>query len=417
MANPIFRGDARGVAQVDTYQITVAGAAGTIWTITINNKFEKYTVISGDTVQTVAAAIAALLAASSQPEFREIAWTVSTTASDTVVATGSANGDPFTVTSFVNNGAGTQTHTAVTVPTGPNWWSEPTNWSTGAIPVSTDNVYLQDCTTDIKYGLGQGAVTLATLNIAGSYTGKIGLPNFTGPNGYYEYRAKELAISATVCNIGYGAGSSSGMIRINLGANACTLTVSNLASPAVTGYPALLIQGSHASNVAYFYKGRIGMAFFALDTANFPIINVGSIDNPNSDVNLYVGVGASTITTLNQIGGDVTVNCSVTNWTKTAGKSTILLTATVTTLIADGKGAFHWDSSGTISTATFRNGAQLDNTRDDRAKTLTNSTFIAGGYFTFAFKNVTFTNPAMVDSQSLPLCSYGNGQFHLTLAA
>lgn len=52
-------------------------------------------------------------------------------------------------------------------------WTDTSIWSLGAAPVSTDNVFILQGNADIQTGLAQSAVILASLTIAGSFSGTI----------------------------------------------------------------------------------------------------------------------------------------------------------------------------------------------------------------------------------------------------
>ncbi len=405
-----WRGDAPAVAQVSTVQVT-AYAVGTTYLLTINGK--SITTIAAGSVNATATALAAAWNASSIPEFSEVTASATT---DTVTLTADTAGKPFIVSKSVSGSTGTMgSVTAVTASAGPNDWSTALNWSAGAVPVSTDDVYIENTSVDILYGLDQNAVTLTSLNIALSYTGKIGLPDYSTSGGstYYEYRVKSLTISATACKIGYGDGQGSGRIRINLGSNASAVYVSGTGSSADQGIPALLIQGSHASNTLDATQGTIGLAIGVGETAQFPIIRIGSESSPSTDVTLISGSGV-TLGTIKQSGGNVTVASAVTTWTKTGGNSTQTDTATLGTLTQDGQATHFWQSSGTLTAGTIR-GEQsvLDCSRDLRTRTATNLTVTGGAQLLDPFKTITFSNAFATDAKSLAVANLGNSPFSL----
>lgn len=401
MATIYWRGDAPAIAQVSSATIT-AYDASTTYRVTINSKIVSV-VGTGGTVATTAAALLAALQASTIPEFREVTWTNPSGA--IITGTAATAGKPFTAASSVSGGTGTfGSFSTTTTSSGPNDWSVAGNWSGGSVPTGSDDVYLQDSAVPVYYGLDQNAVTLTTLNLAASYTGAIGLPPFN-TGGYYEYRDTYLKISATTLNIGQGLGSGSGSLRINLGTNASTVSVALTGQQTTQSTPALLIRGSHASNVLNATQGSIGLAAEPGGTAQFPVVR-------SADATLVCGTGC-TLGAITQTGGDVTVNSNVTTWTKTGGTST-QLAGTLTTITQDSAGTHYWQSTGTITTGTFRGPSSvLDVSRDPRGRTLTNSTFTGGGYFLDPKSTITFTNPLATDKTSVPLCVFGNGAFNL----
>jgi hypothetical protein len=280
-----------------------------------------------------------------------------------------------------------------------------------------DDVFIENVSTDILYGIDQNAIALVSLNIGASFTGKIGLKD-QAAEGYTEYLEKSLKIRPGTLNIGYGVGPCSQFIRIDTGtAAAATVNVFGTGSPTDQISKALLLQGSHASNVLNTTQGSIGCAMYAGETSNYPTVRVGSESQPATDVDIFGGTGASW-TTITQIGGNVEVNSNVTTWTKYGGTSVNYRTSTIGTLTQEGQGSHSWQSTGTITTGTFRGaGSYLDSSRDIRGKTITNSTFIGGAYFIDPSKSMTFTNPFTTDAASLLAVAQktglGSGQFNL----
>ena len=97
-------------------------------------------------------------------------------------------------------------------------------WVENTVPVTGDDVTI-GTNTPILFGLDQSGVTLASLTISKSFKSQIGLPT-TNANKYAEDRPTELAIGATVCNVGLGgSGEGSPFIRLNFGSILTTLTI------------------------------------------------------------------------------------------------------------------------------------------------------------------------------------------------
>src|SRR6185369_11363014 len=84
--------------------------------------------------------------------------TASATAT-TVVLTSDTAGIPFycTVSTTETGGGGADAQTfsraSTTANAGPNDWNTDANWSTGAKPVNSDNVFFRNNAVDVKYGL------------------------------------------------------------------------------------------------------------------------------------------------------------------------------------------------------------------------------------------------------------------------
>jgi hypothetical protein len=409
MATKRFRGDRAAVAQVNT--ITPANVnIGNTFTATINLK-EVTVTATAATVANVTALLTAAINASTIPEFREVVATDSTTH---VTLTSRTAGNPFTQTSSASGGTATLITATTTDATGPNNWDDDDNWAPAGVPVTSDTVDLSNLAVAILDGLDQSAVVLAVLNRDASHTGQIGRPAWN-PAGYWEYRERYLKIGADAVNVGQGDGGGSGQIKLDLGTEPSTVTVAGTGQPSDSSLPALMLAGSDAANVLNATRGSIGLAVESGTTAQFPVIRAGTEGNSN-DVDLTCGAGC-TLGAITQNGGTVEVRSNVTTWTKYGGTSTVLGTATVGTITQDGTGTHYWQSSGTVTAATFRGaGAVLDASRDLRARTLTNGTFTGGAYLNDPAKTITLTNPINTDQASLAKHVLSLAPFTLTRA-
>lgn len=399
-----WRGDAPAVAQVNT--ITPASVTtGNIFTLTINGKAVTFTATAG-TVANVTAGLAAAVAASTIPEFQEV-----TAADGTTVLTLTANtpGQPFTQTSSSATGTGSGGHSCTTSTTtansGPHNWDVAANWSGAAVPANSDDVYIADSSSDILYGLAQTAVTLTSLNIAASFTGKIGLPLVNDSGGYYEYRARYLAIKTATLNIGYGDGSGSGRLLLDLSSNATTIFVTSTGSQVEQSVPALVVKGSGSTYTPTILNGSVGFATEVSQTCTIDTLTVGGA------AVVTLGSGCTT-TTINQTGGTVTTNAAVTTFTLTDGIAYHMAGA-VTTFTVDG-GTLYDRSTGTITTLKVGTGAKVDFTQDNRARTVTNCTLDASATLIDTFKTVTWTNGIALNRCSLEEVTLDLGT-HFTL--
>jgi hypothetical protein len=402
MGTKRWRGDAPAVAQVVTITLTAYDVT-TIYSVTMNGK--SVSVIGqGGTVNTTATALQTALAASTIPELAEVTWTVNTA---TITGTAKTAGTPFTATSSATGGTGTiGAVTTTTTSSGPNDWSVAANWDTGAVPVTGDDVYVENSASSILYGLLQSAVTLNSLHIRATFTGTIGLPrvNGTGTKAYFEYRTAYLTIGATTLNIGNGAGAGSGRVKINVGANQCTCNVYNTGSTAESNVPSFLFLGTHAANAMNVNKGNVGIANFAGEVATVATLQVGYVTNQAGDSTVYCGSGC-TLTTIDCLGGATTINSNVTTATVLGGTLTVA-GGTWTTLNAWGGKTF-CKSTGVFATSNIGSGATLDCSQDMRAKTFTNVTINKGGSFLApndprgASPEIVFTNPVQLSGCGL----------------
>jgi hypothetical protein len=237
-----------------------------------------------------------------------------------------------------------------------------TNWSTGAVPVTGDTVYIEanPSGTDVNIAASSAlsGVTLAALYISASYRGTIGTA--ASPPTY-------LQICATLLVIGYGSGQGSPFIALNLGSvQTLALIESSASSSSLSTAGPICLIGTHASNVLNITGGTVSVAANATEVATFATINNGG--------NLLLGVGC-TLTTINNFGGKLTTQSAVTTMNVTAGAVTTLAGA-VTTITASG-GSLTINSTGTITTLNIE-GATVDMTGDPRSKTITTVNGYAG---------------------------------------
>lgn len=391
MARNKLRGDAPAVPQLDTFEITAAGTAGDEVAVVISNKTVTAVVPATPTTTTVAAAVAAACADSAYPEFREVTW--SSDGAD-VYAEAETAGRPFAVAAV--NVTGTVTASAVSNVTpsgGPNHWDDPLNWSAGTVPATGEDVDLQDLDVDVLWGLGQSGVTLASLNIYSTYTGKIGRLPFNGD--YYEYRDTELAVGATLCVIGEGDGGGSPMIRLNNGSVQTDLRVKRTGAAAQQGQPAVWWRGTHASNACVVTRGAVGLAYELGGAATLASLKVGS-GGGASDATVKGGAGLS-LTALVQASGDVTLLNTVGTVVKPAGVLTLAGLGVAITSMTGQNGDINFDATGTVTTADLFDGCTLNLDRDPRTgKTFTTLRLYAGAGLTDQNEAAAFTNPVAV---------------------
>lgn len=407
MATTLWRGDAPPTA--DVYTLTVGGSVeiGDIFNGIMNTKTVPKSATT-TSLTTTATEFTTAMEASTIPEFEEVTWTSS---SAIVTATGPSDGTPVTITASTteSNGGAADTQTFVvahpTVATGPNDWNNGANWSGAAVP-GADVVHLQNSNVDITNGLDQSAASVTTINQWASYTGKIGRPlgSESKEGFYYEYRVTYLTFNdVTTLNIGAGDGGGSSRMKYNTGTNAgCTANIYLTAARKDAGIPALLLKGAHASNVLNLYRGDVGLAYLAGETATWPVIRVLYTKSPASDAQLRCGAGC-TLTTITKSAGYMEINSAVTTLTQNGGETndgnggtTIIYgSGAITTLTCD-KGTVIHNGSGTITTLKVGPGATVDFSQGTAAITVTDHTLTgSGGQIPTILdpkQRVTFTN-------------------------
>jgi hypothetical protein len=245
----------------------------------------------------------------------------------------------------------------------------------------------------------QGLLSPAAIKVYSSYTGKIGLPDWN-ELGYTEYRDRTLRIGDTndaqtiAVEIGLGEGSGSGRIRINTGAAQTVLTVYDTGSAADYPWPAVIWQGTHASNTAKVYKGSVGIGVGAGETTVLSTLDVGHASSQDSDAEVVCGQSV-TLGTITKSGGTLLLDSrsgsAITLITHHAGTMTIDGTDGVTQLTILG-GTVYYSTSGTLAGNPAVSGdGRIDFSRDMRAKTVTNPIDVYGDEATVydPYKKVT----------------------------
>lgn len=388
MADVRWRGDAPAVAQVQSWAFAGTWEANDIIKVIIGGKTYNFTAGSTSTNTVVSNMVTAWnnLSAATYPEFAEL--TAAASPAGTFRLTADTAGKPFTVSLHAKESDGTTdgdaqtiegvntatTGTATTASSGPNDWSTAANWSGGAIPANSDNVYIEDSDVDILYGLDQNGVTPTSLNIAMNYTGKIGLPytNEDSSSGsYIEYRERYLKIGAATVNIGRGDGAGSQRINLDLGTTNATVNVFNSGSPESGRERAILLQDTNASSVLNIERGSVGVALEAAQTAQLATLRIGYVNSKASDSQVRTGPGL-TLATLTMAGGVVTCGHAITTVNQDDGTLTLEGTGAVTTLVVTG-GTCFYNTTGTLTTGTVAGLGILDFSQDLRSKTVTNA--------------------------------------------
>ncbi|MCK5601059.1 hypothetical protein KAR91_04265 [Candidatus Pacearchaeota archaeon] len=266
-------------------------------------------------------------------------------------------------------------------------WATAANWSPAGVPVNSDDVYFENSSQDVTADWDQSAVTLDSLSIEQSYTGKI------GDDSNY------LQIGATIVNIGQHTGPGtpvgSGRLKIDLGSAASTVVVHNTGSPADTNKPAVRLQANHANTTIEVRKGSGGVAVETGETTTVSKITISYVSQVNSDADVFIGPGV-TLTTLEQTGGDCVLECAATTVNSSAGTLTTSGSGAITTLNAKGT-TVNSSSSGTITTCNITGGT-VDFTKSATARTVTTLKLESGGALKYDPNVLTITNK--VDSDN-----------------
>jgi hypothetical protein len=341
MSTLYWLGTATAVQQVTTVQITGYDVA-TSYKVTVGGQVISV-VGQGGTAATTAAALAAAWNASTHPYATAV--TAAAVATDTITFTADTAGVPFVITSSVTGGAGTiGAATAVTVNAGPNVWSTAANWSTGAVPVNSDTVYIRNSSVSILWGLAQSGVTPTLLVIEQSFTGTIGLPynKLTTGSGSYnttvpEYRDQFLAIGAAAVRIGenYASGNvaanGSALIKLDLGTTNAAVLIFNSGN-STDGLPPIRLKNTHASSTAKIYgASKVGVCWEDPGSTG-QLSEIDTYAGAGGSPSLFVGPGV-TLATLIAGAGDCTLkNAPTAAKVESGAKLTLAGSGTITTL-------------------------------------------------------------------------------------
>ncbi len=345
-------GTADAVAQVTETQIT-ANDAATTYKVTIGGQVESVT--GAASASLTADALRDKLNASTKPYFAAITWTSSV---DKVIGKALTPGVPFVFTTSVTGGAGTiSAASTTTASAGPNDWSTAANHSGGAVPVNSDDVIIADNAIDIAWGLDQNAVTLTSLTVRQSYTGRIGLDYRAFATSVdartvdlteVEYRDKYLKIGSTDVALGQNTSSitptGSDRIMLDLHTVESTCVVHNTSvSSAETDRPAVrLLANKNTTDVfVRLAPGGIGIAFG--EPGETSTIRKLSVSDQGASSRIFVSDGVT-----------------LTNYDQSGGVGLLMAAATIATVTVDG-GTLTTEGDFTITTLENAGGTILVN--------------------------------------------------------
>ena len=215
-------------------------------------------------------------------------------------------------------------------------------------------------------GLAQSAVTLNSLTVTPRFlaSAQMGLAvrNYLG---YEEWRATELAIGATNVTIN----AQSGLIKLNLGSVASTVTVYQTGTSQDTGRSAFQLRGT---NVTLLQMLNTSTSSGTCDVGFGSNNETATATTIRQDTgNLVVGQNV-TLTTFNNNGGVANLYCGGT--TCTCGDTVVLWGGTWTTLVIN-EGTLYDLTSTNNTNVTVQNSATYNVDGNVAAKTITNFFF------------------------------------------
>lgn len=394
-------GNARIVPQVTSRVVSSVSASNTITVTVGNSKVITYTCISGDTAITAVANLLALLNASQDGEFCEIAWELGSTTA-TIQGTGPTTGAPCTIT--IGGTATFSGASTTTGPSSPNDFNNSANFSTGSTPANGDTVIFANNGVNCSFNL-QTITTTFNIEIRDTYTGTIGLPTInpgqssgvTNTNvAFNEWRPLQLQVNGTSMIAKIPQGSTvAGRFRINNGAgSAATLTMAQgLAQPSsstsVTGTSALVtgITATSGASTQSTNPNNLGSEIFWLEAlpAFNNILDIGGgcsiavcpLPNQTGQISLIsannatvrIGSGVA-LTTMNVSDSTVRMGCTYTTLNAVYGSSVTITGSASGTTTKFGAGTptggksnpstLSWLSTGGPGTFSLNSGCTVD---------------------------------------------------------
>jgi hypothetical protein len=391
---------------------------GDIFSLLINGQvMATFTATAGNTANVTAGLSAAWQAEKATDDYS--VWMDDITATDSgpgtnITLTAGTKGLPFTVTATAVNGGAADTQTLTmatpTAATGPHHWDDANNWSTGAVPVNADDVYIQDNNVSILWGLGQSGVVLDSLNIDQTYTGLIGLDRRTfctsadgtsSSTEKEEYRATYLDIGWITAIIGERRGTGpavgSGRLKLdNARADVSYTHITNTASQSAdTPLPAIRLLFANSLCQIFISGGSGGVGIAAdspVETTNTAQIVISSSATSSR---LFLGEGSTATNYVQSAGTTEAASLTLGGTTRVNGGMMILqLLCDLTTLDIYGGTVLAKNYSDGIPITTLNlYGGTVDFTGLARSRTVTNLNLIrGGGTLKYDSALVTFTN-------------------------
>jgi hypothetical protein len=337
MATVYWFGTAIAVGQQVT--LTIGGTlSGQTFSVAMNGQVLA-SVTAGASVGDTANSLRTALEGSASPYRTAIGLSVDLTATPGVLVLNGLAGMPWTVTAAVTGSGATIGLEVTRAATGPNFWSEPLNWSGGQVPAAGDDVVFRDSSVPVSWGLDQSAVQLGSLRIDQSYTGRIGLASrgfATSADGQtvnlaiQEYRATYLRVGFDELRIGenQGPGSLQGSRRIKID---CTDTsgaprveiFATSSTSAEQGLPAVRLLFDNA-DAELFVRGAPAGVGVAVDLPTETSV-IGRIAITGNS-RMFVGDGV-TVTTFEQDAGTSLLAAAATVQDVTAWGGTLVTEA------------------------------------------------------------------------------------------
>jgi hypothetical protein len=430
MATKIWTPAAPAVAQVTTLVFSGAPAAGSTITITINSKALVVTMNTAHALADVANAVANAFMATAPivtvgsldatsnfggqtyGEFAKLLATSDNATTVTLTNTSTFTGYPVTVACAVTGGSLAVANTTPTAATGPMFWSNAANWSTGSVPASGDKIVYQNSAVDCRFGLPAiGANLRVDMDVYQSYTGKIGLStvNVDVPaKSYPEYLPLAPVLSegssAADCTWNFGLGVGAGSPMMNFAYSSTgqkpVITVMGTGRPTdqslralnlsinsgVTNTPNVLAGSSVRFTDQLGQANKVSGFTMGPTPAGIAAAQVTGENNTASAATYTISGGsiliagpAPTAATYVVMGGTVNVA-----YTSTGGS--------VPAVTISGDGRMAWNNGQTITAVVVLRGGTFDLNQASQPVTITNLDLYSGAHYWDANGRATYTN-------------------------
>lgn len=174
--------------------------------------------------------------------------------------------------------------TELSSPTGPNWWTNPKNWSLNAVPSGTDTVVFENGSIPCSYGISN-VPAFTGLSIYRTYSGAIGLPD-TRSDGQSQTLPLSLSLtnnaSLMVIDINIGqSGDGPSLVRIDTQAQNAVINVPYSMQPANGQGSTIYLSGTIDSIIVG--EASVGIATSASSSATVQVVKAAlSTDNAQS---------------------------------------------------------------------------------------------------------------------------------------
>lgn len=396
-----WRGDAPAVARIVTITITADDAA-TSYRVTINDKVVS-ALGTGIGVNATATALRAALAGSTIREFQEAVWTV---AGAVITATAAVPGMPFDAASSVSGGSGTiGPVTVVEAGSGPEDLATPKNWSTGDLPgTGVDDVaVITETAGNIKWNLEAlyAGNKLTAIYFDSTFTGDGGLPRVnTGTTPYVEYRSRFIKVKADKVIIGQGTGGGSPRLQLDQGDEPTEWNVYRTGQSQTTGTKPLILRGvgggTGGTNVLNIFKGSV----YVDDDADLDELNIGSDEQPASDVNLVLSPSV-VLGQVRQFGGVLTIQGACGSLLSQFAAVTLLGEGDIGPVTLLGKASMVYRGTGDCGDVVLGSGSALDFSRAVDPVTVASVTMSKGSKLIDRNQVCSFVTPIVLSGCGL----------------